>query len=89
MSILGNKGIRKARRKAIRETRSKIKEARKTFREGKRAGRQAVKRHKSGDYEYINSSEFRAFKAEGRSLKKSAIQKSRGVIKEIKKYTDY
>lgn len=88
MRTAGKKLLRKAKRQAIRQQRSEIKDARKTYRGGKKSGRQAVKRFNAGQYEYINSSEFKAFKAEGKDLKRSAIQKARDGIKEIKKYTD-
>ena len=89
MSRIGKKLLRKAKRQAIRQQRSEIKDARKTYREGKKSGRQAVKRFKAGQYEYINSSEFKAFKAEGKDLKKKRYTKSQRRNKRNKKIHRY
>ncbi len=69
----------------IKELRKDKRDARKLNREENREGRDAVKKFNAGQDQYMNASEFKAFKAEGRGIKKSSIKDANKEIKKIRK----
>lgn len=69
----------------IKELRKTKRAARKLYRQENRDGRDAVKKFNAGQDEYINASEFKASKAEGKGIKKSTIKDANEEIKNIRK----
>ena len=69
----------------IKKLRKTKRTARKLNREENKEGRDAVKKFNAGQDEYMNASEFKAFKAEGKGIKKSSIKDANEEIKKIRK----
>ena len=69
----------------IKELRKIKRDARKLYRQENREGRDAVEKFNAGQYEYMNDSEFKASKAEGKGIKKSTIKDANEEIKNIRK----
>jgi len=64
----------------LKEAKERLKFEKQYARDERKSGRKAVKKHNAGQYEYINRSEFRANKAEDRSV----IQAAREKVKNLK-----